>query len=244
LRASLTPLARLLRNAKRVKDKHLLFIPSEYRQEKKVEFLSVGGFVFILKENALVYCYELRGSNFRFFVNQELETLRRGKGKRIGKFEVSRKRGAIVGAVQGKKGEKVLVHLELLIQTLELMMRRRTLRKKLKSRVTIFDSLKLLAELLHDTVRIEAREVPHRVLQGYLVRRSSINKAPPKKRQKRGNTGHDKKPLDPSTLRYRAGNGWIFFLHDKNIARGLAERPKDKKEVVVVQKVVAEQDNL
>ena len=230
------PLARLLDNAVSVNKKHLLFIPAVYRTQKDLTYLNVGGFIFIVADGRLLFTYELRGANFRFFVNNELDLMRREKKRKIGRFEISRKRGAIVGAIRIAGEDTVLLHFEALLNAMELMMRRRSLRKRLKSRVTVLDCIQLLSSLLQDTVRVEPHEVPHAVLREYVSRlntkRFTDTGGKRKTKSHRPDQSRKKKDAEvkPEDLRYRSGNGWIFFMHNKNIVRGLAERPRPKKQ--------------
>ncbi len=237
LRAALLPLYRLLSNAQRISEQQMLFVPAVFRRNKAVQFYRNGGFIFVLSDDGkLLDSYELRGANLYKLVMKELEALRTARVSKIGCLELMRKSGPTVGFLHTSDGERNSLHIQLVLDFMQLMVRRRSLRKKLAKRVTLYDCLSLVADLFAKTTRVEARELPRSAINSYLESRER-HKPAARPAPQRG-INKSKRPMNPADqLRYRAGAGWIFFIHDQHTVRACMERPKE-----VVKKVLTLHD--
>lgn len=232
LRDCLVPLGRLLNGASLVNPRQTLFIPGELRREKRAEFYRRGGLVFVLVDDELRTVYELRGRNLTRLIDQELSQLKSQRTFKISNVTLSHKPGAIIAAIRTADGEQNLLHMQMLLRMLELVLRRRNLRRELKPRFTLFDLLRLFSNLFSDTVRIEPREVPYVLLKSYLnlqARKNERRSGSKGLSNKRSEGAKRRKQQSNSSseaenLRYRSGGGWIFFIHDRRVIRSMLER--------------------
>jgi hypothetical protein len=241
LRSAITPLERLLISAKPVRSKQTVLIPSALRSQRNLIYLRNGGFFFVLSDNYdLITAYELRGRNFRNFIFSELDLLRSSRSRHIGIMEIYKKRGAIVGALRTNDGEFNLLHIDALFKGLEMILRRRALRKKLNDRITLYDCIKLISKLFSETIRIEAREVPYQLIRHYsslLEERDTRNPRGYRATTKRDSKNYHKNKRSNSqieSLRYRAGSGWVFFIHDHKVVKSMYEKPIIKAQTVTI----------
>jgi hypothetical protein len=239
LRSAITPLERLLISAKPIRSKQTVLIPSSLRTQRDLIYLRTGGFIFVLSSNyELITAYELRGRNFRNFIFSELDLLRSSRSRHIGIMEIYKKRGAIVGALRTEDGELNLLHIDALFKGLEMILRRRSLRKKLSDRITLYDCIKLISRLFSDTIRVEAREVPYQLIRHYSNLIEEHEAKAPKRHKpsfKRNNKNYNKRSNSQiESLRYRAGAGWVFFIHDHKVIKSMYEKPLVKPQTVTI----------
>ena len=157
-------IASLLGKARRVGDKDKLLIPAKFRNQNKLTYLKVGAIRFLVDDQTLIHCYELKAKNQAIFVRTELAALRNNrKLSRIGIFQVSRQRDRHIGIVT-LKGMTYKVSAKTLNRFITLATDFRAPEANLKQQFTLRDCIFSLAKLCEDAVWKEKKDLPKHML--------------------------------------------------------------------------------